>query len=464
MEKPRKTIQKSVTVGCILSVLLLCVLLSVPCYLLFSSALYRQYDARLGNVLSYVEHRTDADDLRQCIRSGQPSESYRLLEKLLEDVADDFDLYFLYIVIPAEERGVMVNVVSATNTAQRGGEKIEIPMLAESEAYAPKMLHKYAAVWDSRETCYFEESSDYGACYTGCRALRASDGETVALICADVSIASLHRIIRSYFLITVLIAAAVGAAACLLILRWLRRNVTGPIVALEQSARRFAESSHERRDLPFPDFEMPDLRADNELASLAEAVAKMSEDMEDYVANVLHAEARAKSAEEEAEDMSRIAYQDSLTHVKSKAAYRLAEEELSAAVAAGKAEFAIVMVDLNFLKLTNDTYGHEYGDRYLIGTCMVICQVYKHSPVYRFGGDEFVVVLRGQDYVNRDALLAELKRQYAETSGNPEFQPWERYSAAAGMGVYTAGETVEQVFKRADDEMYRNKDEMKAGR
>ena len=47
------------------------------------------------------------------------------------------------------------------------------------------------------------------------------------------------------------------------------------------------------------------------------------------------------------------------------------------------------------LKLINDTYGHEKGDIYLKTACNAICDVFRHSPVFRMGGDEFAVLLQG---------------------------------------------------------------------
>jgi GGDEF domain-containing protein len=54
------------------------------------------------------------------------------------------------------------------------------------------------------------------------------------------------------------------------------------------------------------------------------------------------------------------------------------------------------MFDLNDLKHINDRYGHERGDEYIVNCCRLICQVFKHSPVFRIGGDEFVALLRGE--------------------------------------------------------------------
>ena len=189
----------------------------------------------------------------------------------------------------------------------------------------------------------------------------------------------------------------------------------------------------------------------------------MTEQIKKHVEEGYSAEVRAKSAQIEAEDMSRIAYQDALTHVKNKTAYNVKVKELTENIEKYAADFAIVMVDVNFLKKVNDTFGHEYGDKYLIGACGIICDVFKHSPVYRIGGDEFLAVLQGHDYEHREALMAQLKERF-KGSDDESLQPWENFRAACGIGVYRLGDSVEQVFQNADEEMYRNKVEMKGAR
>lgn len=108
----------------------------------------------------------------------------------------------------------------------------------------------------------------------------------------------------------------------------------------------------------------------------------------------------------------RLAYKDPLTGVKNKRACEDYEEELDAKIKEGQIrEFAVVSLDVNGLKMTNDTYGHKAGDELLISACRIICRHFSHSPVFRFGGDEFEVILQGQDYENRHAIAVSFNRE-----------------------------------------------------
>ena len=137
-------------------------------------------------------------------------------------------------------------------------------------------------------------------------------------------------------------------------------------------------------------------------------------------------------------------------------------EELSREIKAGDISFSIVIVDMNDLKRINDKYGHKMGDFYINGCCHLICEHFKHSPVYRIGGDEFVIILKGVDYENRVKLVESLKNSYAQTYANPDVKPWERYSAAVGMADLASDDkTIDLVFKRADKAMYEDKHRFK---
>lgn len=158
--------------------------------------------------------------------------------------------------------------------------------------------------------------------------------------------------------------------------------------------------------------------------------------------------------------VSNRAYRDPLTHVRNKAAFTDTMEELRKHMDAGERDFALLMMDLNNLKEINDTYGHDCGDDYLISSCRMICQVFRHSPVFRIGGDEFVVLLQNEDLRNHESLLAELDRRMSMTQDEEEV--WRRISIAKGIAFCTDKDDVPlAVFRRADGKMYRNKDEMK---
>lgn len=179
---------------------------------------------------------------------------------------------------------------------------------------------------------------------------------------------------------------------------------------------------------------------------------------------VICVENRDKDVQREKEHLSALATanemarRDELTGTKNKTAYQEMETELQRQIEEGNASFGIVVCDINGLKLINDTEGHKAGDDYIRASSKLVCNVFRHSPVYRIGGDEFVAVLRGQDYVNRESLIATFRRQVEEN-----VRMGEGAIVASGLAEYLPSEDhgVLDVFNRADNEMYEVKARLK---
>ena len=161
-----------------------------------------------------------------------------------------------------------------------------------------------------------------------------------------------------------------------------------------------------------------------------------------------------------------LAYKDGLTGTQNRAAYSQAMETMEVEIRLGRAEFAIVMVDLNHLKRINDVHGHDKGNAYIKNLCNVIKSIYAFEDIYRIGGDEFVVMIQDDEYRKRDVLFTSLREKLAIKEDTENVDPWDNVSAASGMAAFdpSMDDTPNSVFKRADEEMYKNKLEMKACR
>ena len=153
------------------------------------------------------------------------------------------------------------------------------------------------------------------------------------------------------------------------------------------------------------------------------------------------------------------ARRDELTGVKNKFAYAELEAEIDRQLSDGKdVAFTVSVFDVNELKQTNDTYGHQAGDELLKNACAMICHAFAHSPVFRIGGDEFAVISRGHDCEHADEIISSLKEQNRQARENG--------TANVAMGMARRGKesSVAGVFEKADHNMYLNKKELKVGR
>ena len=177
----------------------------------------------------------------------------------------------------------------------------------------------------------------------------------------------------------------------------------------------------------------------------------------------MNMQARLAAARSKNEALTRQAYRDSLTKTGNRAGYLVLEKELQMQMVLGRwPEFSLVVADVNGLKEINDTLGHEEGDMLIRNTSALLRGVFANSQVFRIGGDEFVVVLTGEDHRERAMLLERLRAQSLPCVDREAVEAG-RTSVACGMAAYDreTDRTVAAVFDRADREMYRCKTRMK---
>ena len=158
----------------------------------------------------------------------------------------------------------------------------------------------------------------------------------------------------------------------------------------------------------------------------------------------------------------RKARMDELTGIKNKNAYVECSRSIDKRIQAVEKElsFGIVMCDVNDLKRFNDTRGHSFGDEILRRASRMISAIFQNSQMFRIGGDEFVVVLMGEDYEIREELLESLRKE-SYANGRMRSGP----VIASGMSVFDPEKDTKfaDVFGRADSQMYENKKLLKSG-
>ena len=184
----------------------------------------------------------------------------------------------------------------------------------------------------------------------------------------------------------------------------------------------------------------------------------VSDIKEEYRQAIVEHEKVEKKQQEKLSDAIHLAYTDPLTGIKNKHAYVELEEKYDKLIANKEIkEFAIVVCDLNGLKRINDTKGHESGDQYIVNASSVIERFFNSDEIYRFGGDEFVVILEGETYKQRKKLLSDFNNFIDDCVDT------DKPIISTGMSTFKEGEdnTFRAVFNRADKLMYARKEMLK---
>ena len=470
MNKYKKPLNKSISLFCIFFILLLGLVISIVNYRSFNRALYERYNNYLSDALRYLEYNINEDDLYECIITNHKSENYNKVQLLMNSMLDTSHLHYLYIITPLD-----IETYHTCLTVMTGMTKEEIENDYENQnflgdifdGFPPETVKTFADAMKKPGKITFEsdrESTSWGFDYTGMLPLTTSNGVTFTVLAADISIEDIYQTLWKHFALNIILILSFGLLFSLIFISWSRKNITNPIALLEHSVVDFARTSHNLSNPDLLIYNQPVIHTENEVESLSDAVTKMSDDIKAYAKNIVEAENKISNLRESASKLGMIAYQDALTHVKNKAAYDKAVTILNEKINKKKAEFALVMIDLNSLKHINDVYGHENGNAYIIGSCSIICTIFTHSPVFRIGGDEFVVILENTDFKFRDELMQAFSVAIEGYSIRTDCKPWEKFSMASGLAVYDSktDTDADSVFKRADKLMYENKQKMKA--
>ena len=167
---------------------------------------------------------------------------------------------------------------------------------------------------------------------------------------------------------------------------------------------------------------------------------------------------------EQTRDLNALAYTDTLTGLANRNRFLLALEAALAAARTGGPPVALMLLDLDHFKNVNDVLGHDVGDRLLVeaGARMQGCMP-PSALLSRLGGDEFTVIVRGEDPVEEARALAVRIIEAVEAP----FRLGEHEAhVSASIGICASDRTVSsvsEILKSADQAMYEVKGNGRGG-
>src|SRR6476660_1991117 len=181
------------------------------------------------------------------------------------------------------------------------------------------------------------------------------------------------------------------------------------------------------------------------------------EDRDRLIEEISSLRGKVARLQERVEQLDQLAHQDSLINLPNRRGFMRELERLIARVDRYGISAAMLFVDVDGLKMINDTLGHRAGDEALIQIAALLAKGVRHSDVVaRIGGDEFGILLESSDDDAAHETAARLIEQLSacEVLHDGEALP---LGVAIGVGMIDALDTAEAVMERADEAMYRRK-------
>ncbi|WP_294427377.1 GGDEF domain-containing protein [uncultured Treponema sp.] len=407
----------------------------------------------LGQTVSFDEL---SDELKH-IFTQYNFEYYRML---FDEVQDTFGIIYAYYLIPTGEKGHMYWVLDA----------IREPVEKDGETYmnlcidVPNSEEGYPLMWEAwysgkSPRGYHIYNNEYGKTYAYYAPLSVKE-KTIGVIGVEVEIENVNHEILIDTLKQMLVTGSILILSMSLLLVIIRVLYIKKLVKL----RNFVEEYSYEKKPEITKKLKAEIKNKDEISTLMAKFSDMIYELELYMQNLRKTKKDLQKTRKQAIELNELAYKDALTGIRNKTGYDREVMLIEWEMAEGLQEFGIALIDLNFLKKINETFGDDKGNAAIVLLSEIICRVFEHSPVFRLKDGEFAVVLKDSDLKNITELIIEFQRRLGDFQKNHHLEVWQRVSAAIGFAIYDPNidAAFENLFKRAEEALHANKKEMKA--
>jgi diguanylate cyclase (GGDEF)-like protein/PAS domain S-box-containing protein len=167
----------------------------------------------------------------------------------------------------------------------------------------------------------------------------------------------------------------------------------------------------------------------------------------------------ARSAmREEIETLRKLALQDQLTEIGNRRYAEMALQSRHSELDRYGWNFGVLLIDIDLFKRFNDRYGHDIGDLVLKMVASTLSSnIRTYDIVGRWGGEEFLVVI---EKISADELASRAEHLRMLVESSARVIDGERLSVTISTGgsLARAGESIDDIVKRADNLLYRSKE------
>ena len=192
-----------------------------------------------------------------------------------------------------------------------------------------------------------------------------------------------------------------------------------------------------------------------EIQELSNAILDMGDSIHEYQNNLEQkVMERTKELESKNIELERLSITDKLTNIYNRIKLdKTILEQLNLAKRY-KVEFGIMIIDVDYFKKVNDTYGHQVGDTTLIEVANILkTNIRESDTVGRWGGEEFVIIC---PHTNLEGIkiVANIIREKIEKH---QFPVVGNKTASFGITIYQDNDNLETIISRADEALYNAK-------
>ena len=431
-----------------LTYLILITVTLFACYLRFSYNMKASYDQHGKEILNLAAEDIVIDNIPKYLSGDYDRDEYERSVRKLNLYPQYFDEVFYLYAYHLNDDGVNATYLFDAQVdhdkAYSLGDNYEL----EADILAQIARHGAGAPLDT-----VTDNTEWGYLMTCSKPLIDSHGNFQGYLLVDFDLTrarddNIWFILKLFILIfaLMLVVFALGMQAVTV-------RITDPIENIYLCLSRFKYATTKDREKNLQSLKDLNIHTNQEIQSLYEALITSTESSLRYINEY-------RKVTEKLGEVNEKAHRDILTGVRNKTAFEERVSELLGQIEHEESpKIAVIMADINNLKYVNDQFGHRAGDEYIKGCCRMMSDLFTDSQIYRIGGDEFVIILDGDNYKNRTQLCEMMRSLFISSYNDTSKDPTERYSVSLGLAEYKSTDTgLSEMIQRADSAMYREKE------
>ncbi len=402
-------------------------------------AMRTQINERMLDISNTAAAMLNGDDLKNLTKDDIGSPEYQRVMDTLTYFQDNIELEYIYCITQKSEKEF---VFSVDPTIEDPGE-FGAPIVYTDALYNASQGN--AGVDDKP----YED--EWGEFYSSYSPVYDSEGKVVAIVAADFSTKWYNDRVRRLlfivggFLVFALIASCTLAIAIASQYKKFFENLIKKMNDLSEGVETLIdEVSFDSDSIDPPIF--VDTGSDRRMKDVMDLLGEKLVIMQARLASHI-------------EIIRSHAYIDGLTGMNNRTSYmeylQILEKKMKEKP---DLVFSVVVFDINQLKIINDDFGHDTGDKLIIAISQDIRDVFGMSRIYRIGGDEFVAILDDPDPSDMIKAVKDIIARKNQES--PIFHDnTVEIGLSIGFATYDPAndKTYAEVFDRADNAMYADK-------
>lgn len=405
-----------------------------------AKAMRTQINQRMLDISNTAAAMLNGDELEKLTADDDKSDEYQKVMNTLSYFQDNIELEYIYCIKQISDKEFVFSVDPTVDNPGEFGSPI---VYTEALYSASKGV---AAVDD------VPYEDDWGSFYSAYSPVYNSNGNVAGIVAVDFSAQWYQNALKNLFMIVAgfMTFALIAANSLAILITRQYYKYFETLIGKMNDLSKGVETLIEEVAFDSDTFDAPIFK--DELNS-----TKGVKDMMEFMGEKLVImQARLAS---QIEVIRSHAYIDGLTGMNNRTSYmeylQILEKKIQEKP---DIVFSVVVFDINQLKIINDDYGHDTGDKLIIAISKDIRDVFGMSRIYRIGGDEFVAIL---DEPYPTELVKALKDIIAKKNKeSPIFHdPSVEVGVSVGFATYdpSIDQAYANVFERADNAMYADK-------